>query len=370
MPCAREATLQERPRPPARRSSRRWSQGRWAARRKAGWRQASTSRSKGAARWRFRRPPLRASRGLPSRPPPCGWRPATSGCRFVRATRHPIRDDSVDPDGRQQQRQDSEKAGKRRQQALLRERVRLLLGERLEPRYRHVPVETPQDLSKHGYIGGRVAGSSQIVGPVVEGGRSPVLIAVGVGRRRRRLVNPSQILGDSDDLILRGEAPPPRDFRSRFVQLADRLAAGEDKLGQGLVDHHHLYGVRGILRRKGPAAHDLVPHGRKEIAADGKAKSKTGNVRIRLGAALGEYVVQAQRKFIAGGVTDGPYAGNCLQPRFQLPAEDGGLGRGIPDAADAARDDGRHERVLRIQAQVHRRRVAQALHEKAGAGYQ
>src|ERR1019366_7515341 len=93
-----------------------------------------------------------------------------------------------------------------RQQTLLRERVRLLLGERLEPRYRHVPVETPQDLSQDGYIRGRVAGSSQIVGPVVEGGRSPVLIAVGVGRRRR---NTSQILGDSDDLILRGEAPIP-----------------------------------------------------------------------------------------------------------------------------------------------------------------
>src|ERR1039458_3598084 len=61
---------------------------------------------------------------------------------------------------------------------------------------------------------------------------------------------------------------------------------------------------------------ELQKCGRKEIAADGKAKSKTGNVRIRLGAALGEYVVQAQRKFVAGGVTDGPYAGNCLQPRF------------------------------------------------------
>src|ERR1019366_630121 len=110
--------------------------------------------------------------------------------------------------------------------------------------------------------------------------------------------------------------------------------------------------------------------GRKEIAADGKAKNKTGNVRIRLGAALGEYVVQAQRKFVAGGVTDRPYARNCLQPRFQLPAEDGGLGRGIPDAADAARDVGRHERGLRNRPRSHGRRVAQALHEKAGAGYQ
>src|ERR1019366_7515342 len=59
--------------------------------------------------------------------------------------------------------------------------------------------------------------------------------------------------------------------------------------------------------------------GRKEIAADGKAKNKTGKVRIRLGAALGEYVVQAQRKFVAGGVTDRPYARNWgLATEYQV----------------------------------------------------